>query len=63
MYVIMKWFYVLLIFFFSPVVMKTMSRSPKAKTRIQFSENLFFFGHFLFSGTATNSMQICKRLD
>ena len=32
--------------------MKTMSRSPKAKTRIQFSKNLLFFGHFLFGGTA-----------
>ena len=51
MYVIMKWFYFLLIFF-SPVVMKTMGRSPKAKTRIQFSKNLLFFGHFLFGGTA-----------
>ena len=66
MYVNIKWFYFLLIFF-SPVVMKTMGRSPKAKTRIQFSKNLLFFGHFLFDGTATNSIlfgwQICKRLD
>ena len=36
--------------------METMSRSPKAKTRIQFSKNLFFFGHFSFVGTATKSI-------
>ena len=36
--------------------METMSRSPKAKTRIQFSKNFFFFGHFSFVGTATKSI-------